>query len=189
MALFSKCFMSTTSSMFIQSIFQAVVPFHLFSFTLGAIQLMTLPNAGGHSERSEALSFEVLHRILGCELCKAEMEIKYLSPNWKKTDYLIQLRSHKVAVSVTRAVGYPNPQFFDESAAVELLKKKLSGICISSLGVVDEDKWERQILHIFTQTPQAATYLKFAYHSLPPILRGNTIVICTVAGNHKWIFS
>ena len=76
------------------------------------MKLMTLPNAGGHSERSEALSFEVLHRLLGAELLKAEMEIKYINSNWKKTDYLVTIQGRKIAVSVTRSVGLYLSQFY-----------------------------------------------------------------------------
>ena len=150
---------------------------------------MTLPNAGGHSERSEALSFEVLHRLLGAELLKAEMEIKYVNSNWKKTDYLVSIQGKKIAVSVTRSVGFPRASRFNEADAEELLTKKLVGICASTMGVTDEDRWERQILHIFAPAPNVALVIHKTYQTLHPKLRANTIVIITVAGMHEWIFS
>jgi hypothetical protein len=113
----------------------------------GGVRLMETPNAGGNSENSEgvnviaiiylfvclfqcrpALSFEVIHRLLGATLLKAEMEIKYRVGNWKKTDYVCKINEHTIAVSVTRAVGYPKEEDFDVDQAVDLLKKKLFGL-------------------------------------------------------------
>ena len=85
--------------------------------------------------------------------------------------------------------GFPKASRFSQADAAALLQKKLIGICASTVGVLDEDKWERQILHIFAPAPQIAMVIHKTYQTLHPTLRANTIVICTVAGMHEWIFS
>jgi hypothetical protein len=78
------------------------------------------------------LSYEVMHRLLGATLLKSEMEIHYLNEHWKKTDYVCSILGKKIAVSVTRAVGFPRVNDFDVEQAVVLLKKKLLGLVCSS---------------------------------------------------------
>jgi hypothetical protein len=166
-----------------------------------------------------ALSFDFLYRLFDAELKKTEMEVKYQNEHGKKTDYVCKIKKHKIAVSVTRAVGFPNVEDFDMEQAIELLKKKLlgliffflhmfvflfelvfycypfslrcyiflfdivtSGILVSSASVTGEEKWERQILHIWTQCRESADILCNAYDCLHPRLRGDTIVLITVAG-------
>ena len=51
--------------------------FHTFTFTKEAKTMLDIPNAGGSSEKSEAFSYEVLNKLFGVKLLKAEMEIKY----------------------------------------------------------------------------------------------------------------
>lgn len=150
--------------------------------------MLDTPNAGGSSDNSEALSFEILHHLFQAEFLKTEMQIIYADVGWSKTDYLIKIREHKLGVSVTRAVGHPNPEDFTEKMAFDLLTKKLFGVFTSSIGVTDEDKWERQILHIWAQTEKTALNLRHAYQCIHPLLRGDTIVICTVSGNENWIY-
>ncbi|KAH7830178.1 putative Signal transducing adapter molecule 2 [Monocercomonoides exilis] len=186
---FSSCLNTPNTSQYLVTLFEAHIPFHQFTFSSGALRMLSLPNAGGNSDNSEALSFDFLHRVFNAQLLKAEMEIKYANKNWKKTDYVAKIKNHVVGVSVTRAVGYPRPGDFSEDQAVSLLKKKLFGIKVSTVGVAEEDKWERQLLHIWVQDKQQANFISGAYQSLHPKLRGDTIVIVTIAGNHKWIFS
>ena len=77
---------------------------------------------------------------------------------------------------------------FFEKDAFTLLRKKLFDILVSTRWVVKEDAWERQILHIFVQNQEIQVICKHVYQSLHPIIRADTIVICTVAGNENWIF-
>ncbi|KAK2953740.1 putative Signal transducing adapter molecule 2 [Blattamonas nauphoetae] len=177
------------SSSIIFSSFESAVPFHKFSFSLDTIRMLSLPNAGGHSENSEALSFEVLYRMFGAKLVKAEMEIKYDNAGWKKTDYSCTLFGHYIGVSVTRAVGFPSSSDFGPSDAQALLSKKLFGICVSNVGVSGEEKWERQILHVWCQNSETAKILQDVYYTLHADLRSNSLLLITVAGNHDWIFS
>ncbi|KAK2943217.1 putative PE-PGRS family protein [Blattamonas nauphoetae] len=186
---FLHCLSKPLYSQYFTTLFESFVPFHHYDFSPDAIRMLSLPNAGGHSENSEALSFELIHRMFGATLDKAEMEIHYANEHWKKTDYVCRIKSHRLGVSVTRAVGFPKPENFDIGQAASLLKKKLFGICVSSVGVEDDDKWERQLLHVWCQSPSNALLLRDAYSALHESLRGDTIVILTIAENHKWIFS
>lgn len=172
------------------STFDAHVPFHRFSFSHGGLRMLEVPNAGGHSANSEALSFELIHRLLNIELIKTEMEIHYANSSWKKTDYLCKMLGKKVAVSVTRAVGYPIEHDFKVPQAIALLEKKLTGVCVSSIGAAHScDGWHRQILHIWCQSRATAVMLQNTFDAVHPRLRGDCLVLCTVAGNHGWIFS
>lgn len=149
--------------------------------------MLTTQNAGGTSENSEALSYELMHRLVGVELVKTEMQIRYKHDSSKKTDYLVEFQNKKIAVSVTRAMKYPNPAFFTPHDAEVLLKKKLFGVHESNAGVSAGDHWSFQILHIWTQTDRIAEILANTYEELERDLRGDTIVITTVA-NEPWLY-
>jgi len=150
-------------------------PFHCFTFSEGAVSILTTPNAGGASENSEALSFEVrlgwvrtrvmselsrlilptpldlqvLHRLFGAILLKTEMQIHY-SPNSKKTDYLCIVRNQRLGVSVTRAMKHTDPNDFSSEDAEVLLLKKLNGVRESTTGVMPQDAWTRQVCGSFS---------------------------------------
>ena len=55
-------------------------PVSMMSLSAGAKRMFTCPNAGGSSEKSEILSFELLQRCFGAELQKTEMEVGYHVP-------------------------------------------------------------------------------------------------------------
>lgn len=173
--------------------------------------MLQTPNAGGHSEKSEVLSFELMHRLFGAKLLQTEMEIVYLTPGWKKTDYICRIGSHLIGVSVTRA--FSSRSRTEEDAdnpitpiqAIQLIRKKLFGIESSTIGVVTDSLMskeelasssdipsppplERQILHIWTDNEENVLCLRNAFQSLHPRLRSNTIVVVTVARNCAFIF-
>jgi hypothetical protein len=132
---------------FVVNHFFPIRPFNDFSISCGAQKVFLEPNAGGNSVNSEAMSFEVLHRLYGARLVKTEMAIEYWHPNWKKTDYSVVLYGRRIGVSVTRAMKYRG--VFTPEDARWLLYKKLNGVNISTVGVVREDRWEKQILHLW----------------------------------------
>ncbi|KAA6383904.1 MAG: putative Signal transducing adapter molecule 2 [Streblomastix strix] len=178
----------SSSSFYFHTVFDAPIPLCQFNFCKDAIDMIEQENAGGNSENSEQLSFEIFHRMFGAKLLKTEMQIKYDTDSWKKTDYLCEIQGHKIGVSVTRTVDRAPPNDFTEEKATVLLGKKLFGVCVSNIGVREEDKWERQILHCWSQTPAQAQMMQNAFESFHPRLREKTIIIFTIAGNHKWIF-
>lgn len=55
-----------------------------YRLSVGAMRVLQEENAGGASEFSEAVSFEILHRLFDCELLKTEMNIKYAFGPWSK---------------------------------------------------------------------------------------------------------
>ncbi|KAI8344381.1 hypothetical protein BC941DRAFT_464608 [Chlamydoabsidia padenii] len=142
----------------------------------GARRIMTTPNAGGSSVWSEALSAELLYRLVGASVTKTEMEITYNRRGSPITDYACQLNDTVLGVSVTRAMAFRRS--FEKKDALRLLTKKLNGINASTLNVTN-CTFARQILHVWTQSGRDAATVKRVWAKLPESLRSNTIVLVT----------
>lgn len=142
----------------------------------GAQRILTTPNAGGSSVWSEALSFELLYRLVGASLVKTEMELTYSRRGSPITDYACQVGKATVGVSVTRAMAFKRP--FEKQDATRLLIKKLKGINISSTTVTN-CTFARQILHVWTQSGHDAAIVRRAWMKLPLSLCSNTIILVT----------
>ncbi|KAF9936608.1 hypothetical protein BGZ67_002198 [Mortierella alpina] len=154
-----------------------------------ALRMLTTPNAGGSSLLSEVLSLEMLSRCLGAHLAKTEMEIGYLFVSQPITDYSITLpnlspRLH-VGVSVTRAFSFIGA--YRRVECRQLLWKKLSGILASTKNVVNE-RFFKQILHVWVPNGKVARTVQATYRSLPTELTRNTVVMISVV-NAPWVFS
>eukprot|EP01083_Nonionella_stella_P037253 101560_1 len=144
-------------------------------------------NAGGCSELSEGFSFEILRHCVKARLVKTEMAIQYWWNSWKKTDYSIKIQHITIGVSVTRAMKYNG--LFNKEDAIKLLTKKLNGINQSSIGVLECDEWQRQILHIWATDDYIERILHQTFLQLlftQPELVGNTIILVTVASQDMW---
>jgi len=153
----------------------------------GAQRILLEENAGGQSEVSEAFSFEVLRKCFGAHLLKTEMSIGYWWPHWKKTDYSCTIENIKLGVSVTRAMKYN--AVFTRSDGRALLRKKLFGINESSLGVLERDEWQRQILHIWATDEYVEEILHELFLEMvftEPELVQNTVLLVTVASEEMW---
>jgi len=120
------------------------------------------PNAGGQSIVSEAFSMEHLNRRFGARHVVTEMEITYWNTNWKKVDYLCDLRGARIGVSVSRAMGFPSPESFKYQDAERLIKKKLRGLLVAMQGVDDDHRQDMAILHIFCQSQEIAGLMQLA---------------------------
>ena len=92
----------------------------------GSKRMLEVPNAGGNSVWSEALSMELLNNMYGAQLERTEMELEYEWQNCKITDYSVKMFGRTIGVSVTRALKFNG--IFSEEDAFTLLKKKLEGI-------------------------------------------------------------
>ncbi|CAO3573866.1 unnamed protein product [Mortierella alpina] len=154
-----------------------------------AIRMLTTPNAGGSSLLSEVLSLEMLSRCLGAHLAKTEMEIGYLFVSQPITDYSITLpnlspRLH-VGVSVTRAFSFKGA--YRRAECRQLLWKKLSGILASTRNLVNE-RFFKQILHVWVPNGKVARTVQATYKSLPVEVTRNTVVVISVV-NAPWVFS
>ncbi|ORX52470.1 hypothetical protein DM01DRAFT_1336844 [Hesseltinella vesiculosa] len=141
-----------------------------------AVKVYTDPNAGGSSLISEAMSMEMLARLFGAKLLFTELELKYASSRSPITDYACQIGNSLVGVSVTRAMNYR--QALTKTNARRLLLKKLSGINKSSQSVTN-CSFDRQILHVWTQTSRDAATVKSLFDKMPQHLKSNTIILVT----------
>jgi hypothetical protein len=147
--------------------------------TEGGQIIINTDNAGGSSVNSEVFAFEVLNRCEGASLLKTETEIIYDSIG-KITDILVEIQGRKIGVSVTRAFGYPPDFTFTTDDASYLLNKKLSDIIESTQLVSTEDRWDKQILFIMTDTATQVTVLQQTLDTLvTPAIKSDTIVYIT----------
>ena len=154
------------------------------SLSNGARRIADEPNAGGNSILSEVLSCELLERAFHAELLFTEMEIGYLPPSGKITDYSILLGDQVVGVSVTRAMSFAHRRFTLD-AACQLLQKKLVGINMSTRRVMRSYAWGKQILHVWCQDTTCARMMQEAFVHFDPAIRGETILMLSIAVNSK----
>ena len=162
--------------------------FENITFCDGAVKIFNLPNAGGNSVNSEALSFEYFNAMYGATLEATEMELKYFPLGSKITDFSVRIRNQTIGVSVTRAMKFGNA-LFDKEDAMRLLEKKLYGVVASTKAVIRKYRWKKQILHIWAENTQIARILEDVYYNdISDELKSNTIVVITVCENANWIF-
>jgi hypothetical protein len=145
--------------------------------------LFDTPNAGGSSTESEVMSFEVLHACDGARLLKTETQIKYTAPQAGQpssiTDLLVEIDGKKVGVSVTRAYKPANQGLQTDAELQALLEKKLEGVNVSSKRVLPEDRWVKQILHVFAATQASVEAALRVLPKIAPATRADTIVFIT----------
>lgn len=150
----------------------------------GAQQILSEGTAGGSSGYSEAFAFEMLERCEGASLVASETMIRYSTPG-QKTDILVEIDGLKIGVSVTRAVTVLPPCSRSGSYALadatELLTRKLNGIRESSMLVVPEDRWVKQILFVYADTEAHANVLRAAWDELDAALRADSVLYVSVS--------
>jgi hypothetical protein len=180
-----------TSSGFLMNAFRPTRKITLQERVVGSLtdsgkRMYHSPNAGGNSLWSEVLSFECMQILFGTTLVRTEMEILY-GCHSKITDYSVQMFGHHFGVSVTRAMKFRG--IFCAEDAIVLLKKKLNGILKSTRGVIRAHRWEKQILHIWAEWDYIADVVKRVYETeIEDEYKANTLVVCTVARESKWLF-
>lgn len=136
--------------------------------------------AGGESQAAaEALSFEVLSTCDAAGLVKTGDEIAYDTAG-KKTDYSIKVDGLTVGVSVVRAFAFPDDTTFTAEFAAGLLEKKLNDILLSTSYVSQDDRWQKQILHVIARSAHTAATTIAAYPSLDPATHADTILVVTL---------
>ena len=118
------------------------------------------------------------------------MEIEYWNDHWKKCDFICQIGTENVGVSVTRGMHYPDPNKHTIQDAIRLLNKKLYGLVVARTGIWDENSaFTRSILHIWVQNEKIANNLMYAYEQLDVELKDDIIVLLTIAAkNASYIF-
>lgn len=151
-----------------------------------ANRLLAVPNAGGASRVSEALSIEVLSTAFGGRLLQTECEIAYWPAHGAMTDYSIAWADGTtLGVSVTRAMGAPATPY-SVDAAEALLRKKLNGVLRSTEAACGQ--WQKQILHVWAPTASSASALEAAYSRIETWLAADTVVLISVCVNLAELF-
>jgi len=150
-----------------------------------ASRLLSVPNAGGASRVSEAMSIEVLARAFGARLLRTETEIVYFPRNGAITDFTVELEGVTLGVSVTRAITAPGADF-GMAQALQLLEKKLQGVIRSTASCCGA--WEKQVLHVWSPTTAVADVLEMAYALLDENVTADTVVLISVCEGLPLLF-
>ena len=138
------------------------------------------PNAGGKSINSEAFSVNVLNELYGITDILSEMEVEYIWYNYKKCDYICTIFGQRVGVSVTRAMGYPDPSHFTVEDADRLLTKKINGLLVAREGVLTKYDFDKCILHMWCESKGIADTISERHALLPDEVKDNILVVLTV---------
>ncbi len=179
-----KLIKNTQNSGSLISYFDQTKLFNKIRLTDDAKRLMFTPNAGGNSVESETLSFEMLKKSFNAKLLKTEMEVSYWPMGGSITDYVCNMFDSVIGVSVTRAMKYNGEFTFDD--ANSLLTKKLKGIVQSSRNSLV--KWDKQILHVWLLSDQNSKVTMDAWNELDSQLKGNTVLLITIAEKSNELF-
>ena len=111
------------------------------------------------------MSIEYFSRLFSVTEVLLEMEVEYWI-DYKMVDFIFTFgRPSRVGVSVTRAMGFPNPCKFTYQEALRLLHKKLYGLIVSRNGITKKHSFSKSVLHVWCQTERIANLLKLAYES------------------------
>jgi hypothetical protein len=161
------------------------------SLSPGGQRMFDTANAGGSSTESETMSYEVLRFCEGATLLHTETEIAYQPPDDSGansiTDLEVEIGGKKVGVSVTRAYR-PASQPFTDTDVKALLVKKLEGINRSSMRVLPQDKWVKQILHVFSANKAATDAIARTWPTIDAPTRADTIVLVTQTTGGGFIY-
>ena len=129
-----------------------------------AEESLAIPNAGGNSEYSEAVSIS-LFRLVGYYSFVLENQVKYCLHS-KMIDFVSYYKTKRVGVSVTRLFGFPRCRDIPFEEVDRLLRKKLYGLVVARNCVAKCHKFVNCVLHIFTPSIDAAL---MAYHLFPQL--------------------
>ena len=168
------------------------IDFRMTAFDVGLLSdggqtIMNTPNAGGSSEESEAIAYEVLYRCELAGLLKTETEITYEPPSSTKTDFLVDVDGLQIGVSVVRAFAFMTEYTVQD--ALDKMTEKLLDIQESSAHVQAPDTWEKQILAVIAEKPENATAVQTALGMIDAATRGDTIVVVTVTdGDDAFVY-
>lgn len=152
---------------------------------------MTIHNAGGSSDKSEALSMQYMHDLYGVTKFIPEMEVEYWI-EYKICDYLMRYKHENIGVSVTRAVAYPFTNEFTYDMSLALLNKKLYGLIVARNAISEKHKFHRCILHVWCMNQIAVQNLRKAYVTIMQHDANKSYddvyVICSQC-SHKFIYT
>jgi len=140
------------------------------------------PNAGGSSKESEVMTYELLYHCDDAALLKTETLIKYGpaadgSPA-TITDMLVTIGGEKIGVNPKR-VFKPLPLSMTDDEVRTQLVKDFQSINGSSARVLPEDKWVKQILHVWVPNTTYYDAVKRVLPTIDAATKSNTIVLIT----------
>eukprot|EP00698_Gefionella_okellyi_P004286 TRINITY_DN13975_c0_g1_i1.p1 TRINITY_DN13975_c0_g1~~TRINITY_DN13975_c0_g1_i1.p1 ORF type:complete len:217 (-),score=51.28 TRINITY_DN13975_c0_g1_i1:74-724(-) len=158
-----------------------------FSFGKASQRVLAVPNAGGTSARSEAMSMELLQRMFSATLLATETSISYTRES-SIVDFMVLLHGRRFGVSVTRAMQHDATSELSPQSVSELLHKKLTGVAQATDCVCDEHAWDRALLHVFVASDADAATVVSVYASLPRALHRVSAVLVTTVHNATWMF-
>ena len=157
-----------------------------------SIHSMDMPNAGGSSNISEALSMERMAAVYKAKKFVPEMEVCYWIES-SMCDYLMTMENgENVGVSVTRAIKYPYENEITLEDARFILQKKLYKLMVARNAISEEQSFYESILHIWCYTEEAAYNFDLAHRELieEDIEKtyNRVYVICTIS-DREYIYS
>ncbi len=157
--------------------------------TLGGQRLAATPNAGGSSGFSELFAFEQLARCELAGLLKTETEIVY-DTQGKITDILVTVDTHKIGVSVVRAVAFPFGSTYTLEAATTIIRRKLEDIQASSMNVSAQDRWVKQILAVVAYDDAHVDTVEQAWLGIDSAIKADTVLVVTAThGDDTFLYS
>jgi hypothetical protein len=152
----------------------------------GAQTILAEGTAGGSSGYSEAFAFEVLHRCEGAELVASETMVRYTTPSPSAiADLVVDVRSVRVGVSVTRAVTVTGMCMRDGaysmSAASALLSRKVADLHEAATLVGPEHAWTKNLVFVYADTAEHARVMGLAWEAHDASLRADTVLYVSVS--------
>ena len=138
--------------------------FNMRWFNCFAKRSLVVPNAGGNSQISEAISINLMCKFFpGCSVI-LETSIRTVWARWPIVDYVI-VRSGRtnVGISVVRAMHYLDEFFFDQDEAIRIMYKKLNGLVVAQRGCY---QYSWSILHVICQSNRIAKICKSVAHQV-----------------------
>ena len=158
----------------------------------GGDRILDTPNAGGSSIESEVMSFEILHYCEGAKLLKTEKEIVYGAPAEGGpstiTDLLIEIDGKKVGVNPIRVYRPSNQLQPSEAEIKKSLEDKLNSIRGSSARVSPQDKWVKQVMHVYAVTQANADTVLRVLPTIEPAVRADTVVLVTRSAGGGFLY-
>lgn len=148
---------------------------------------LSIKNAGGSSELSEAYSIHYFNKMSNnIKNFILEMEARYDFYNSSICDFLINFGTHRVGVSVTRAYDYHS----NIDNAHGLLRKKLFGLIVARSGISENDGFDKCILHVWCKNIEIAFMIRRAYDEIIKTVESDdgirdVVIILTVCDDNK----
>ena len=156
-------------------------------FTEAAKESLVIPNAGGNSQISEAISINMWQRYYaGCRII-FETAIRTVWARWPIVDFVVVRRKRpNVGVSVVRAMHYLGEQYFDEEEAVRIMTKKLNGLIVAQRGCY---QYSESILHVICQSERIAVLCKKVLPGvLDMMMVSDTLSVLMTVCEHSYVY-